>query len=59
MVAPGLGRLKPDTTGLSHMGRPTSNFSTFPFISNIIYIPSLGVKVQSDAHYSSKKVSSL
>ena len=27
---------------------------TFPLISNIIYIPSLGVKVQSDAHYSSK-----
>ena len=32
------------------------DFSTFPFISNIIYIPSLGVKVQSDAHYSSKKI---
>ena len=28
-------------------------------ISNIIYIPSLGVKVQSDAHYSSKKIISL
>ena len=30
---------------------------TFPFISSIIYIPSLGVKVQSDAHYSSNKIS--
>ena len=55
-MAPGLGRLKPDTTGSSHRGRPASDFSTFPFISNIIYIPSLGVKVQSDAHYSSKKI---
>ena len=59
LVAPGLGRLKPDTTGSSHRGRPASDFSTFPFISNIIYIPSLGVKVQSDAHYSSKKIISL
>ena len=58
-VAPGLGRLKPDTTGSSRRGRPASDFSTFPFISNIIYIPSLGVKVQSDAHYSSKKIISL
>ena len=58
-MAPGLGRLKPDTTGSSHGGRPASDFSTFPFISNIIYIPSLGVKVQSDAHYSSKKIISL
>ena len=61
-MAPGLGRLKPDTTGSSHRGRPASDFSTFPtfpFISNIIYIPSLGVKVQSDAHYSSKKIISL
>ena len=40
-------KLKPDTTGSSHRGRPASDFSTFPFISNIIYIPSLGVKVQS------------
>ena len=38
LVAPGLGRLKPDTTGSSHRGRPASDFSTFPFISNIIYI---------------------
>ena len=58
-MAPGLGRLKPDTTGLSHRGRQTSDFSTSPFIGNIIYIPSLGVKVQSDAHYSSKKIISL
>ena len=55
LVAPGLGRLKPDTTGSSHSGRPASDFSTFPLNSNIIYIPSLGVKVQSDAHYSSIK----
>ena len=55
-----LGRLKPDTTGSSHdhRGRLASDFSTFPFISNF-YIPSLGVKVQSDAHYSSKKIISL
>ena len=46
-------------TGSSHRGCPASDFSTFPFISNIIYIPSLGVKVQSDAHYSSKKIISL
>ena len=58
-MAPGLGRLKPDTTGSSHRGRLASDFSTFPFISNIIYIPSLGVKVQSDAHYSSIKIISL
>ena len=58
-MAPGLGQLKPDTTGSSHRGRPASDFSTFPFISNIIYIPSLGVKVQSDAHYSSTKIISL
>ena len=49
LVAPGLGRLKPDTTGSSHRGRPASDFN-FP---HIIYIPSLGVKVQSNAHYSS------
>ena len=36
-----------------------SDFSTFPFISIIIYIPFLGVKVQSDVHYSSKKIISL
>ena len=54
-----LGRLKPNTTGSSHRGRPASDFSTFPFINNIIYIPSLGVKVQSDAHYSSTKITSL
>ena len=62
-VGPGgsgvIGWLKPDTTGLSHSGRSASNFSTFPLISSIIYIPSLGVKVQSDAHYSSKKIISL
>ena len=40
-VGMGIGRLKPDTTGSSHRGRPASDFSTFPFISNIIYIPSL------------------
>ena len=51
-MAPGLGRLKPDTTG---SGCLASDFSTFPLISNIIYIPSLGVKVQSDAHYSMVK----
>ena len=33
-------------------GRLASDFSTFP---HIICIPSLGVKVQSDAHYSSKR----
>ena len=32
LVAPGLGRLKPDTTGLSHGGRPASDSSTFPLI---------------------------
>ena len=49
LVALRLGWLKPDTTGSSHRGRPPP---TFPLIySNIIYIPSLGVKVQSDAHY--------
>ena len=52
-------RVRAATTGSSHRGRPASDFSTFPFISNIIYIPSLGVKVQSDAHYSSKKIISL
>ena len=36
--------IKPDTTGSSHSGRPASNFSTFPLISNIIHIPSLWVK---------------
>ena len=51
----GVVSVKPDTTGSSHRGRPASDFSTFPLFSNIIYIPSLGVKVQSDAHYSSKK----
>ena len=56
LVDPGLGRLKPDTTGSSHRGHPASDFSTFPFISNI---SPLGVKVQSDAHYSSKKIISL
>ena len=30
---------------------PASNYSTFP----LVYIPSLGEKVQSDAHYSSKR----
>ena len=49
LVALGLGQLKPDTTGSSHRGRPASDLSTLPLISNIIYIPSLGVKVQSDA----------
>ena len=53
-MALGLGQLnlKPDTTGSSQRGRPASDFSTFPLIGNIIYIPSLGVKVQSDAHFS-------
>ena len=41
-----LGRLKPDTAGLSHSGY---DLSTFPLNSNI---PSLGVKAQSDTHYS-------
>ena len=45
-MALGLGRLKPDTTGSSHSGHPASDFSTIPLSSNI---PSLGVKVQSDA----------
>ena len=45
----GLGQLKPDTTGSSHTGRQASEFSTFLLVSNIIYIPSLGVKTQSDA----------
>ena len=39
LVAPGLGRLKPDTTGSSHNGRPTSDFFSPSF---------LGVKAQSD-----------
>ena len=53
LVALGLGRLKP---GLIHSSRPAPDFSTFLLISNIIiYIPFLGVKAQSDAHYSSKK----
>ena len=52
LVAPGLGRLKPDSTGSSHSGRPASDFSAFPLVSNVVYIPSFGVKVQSDAHYS-------
>ena len=39
LVAPWLGWLKPDTTGSSHSVRPASDFSTFPLISNIIYIP--------------------
>ena len=41
---------------LSHSGHPASDFSTFPLASNIIYIPSLGVKAQSDTHYSSEKI---
>ena len=49
LVAPGLGRLKLDTTGSSHGDRPASDFSTFPLV---IYI---GVKVQSDTHFSSKR----
>ena len=48
LVAPELGRLKPDATGSSQSGRPASDLSTFPLIRN-------GVKVQSDAHYSSKR----
>ena len=51
-MAPGLGQLKPNTTRSSHRGRPAS---TFPLISNIIYIPSLGVKFQTDAHYTPVK----
>ena len=50
LVAPGLGRLKPDNTGSSHSGRPASDLSTFPLVGNLIYIPSLGVKVQSDTN---------
>ena len=41
----------PGHAGSSHSGLPASNF---PLIGNIIYIPSLGVKVQSDIHYPSK-----
>ena len=43
-MAPGLGRLKPDTTGSNHRAArpPTLLFPS-------LYIPSLGVKVQSDA----------
>ena len=52
LVAPGLGRLKPDTTGLSHRGHPASDFSTFPSLVT----SSLGVKAQSDAHYTSKNI---
>ena len=48
-VAPGLGWLKPDTTALSHRGRPASDFSTFPVISNSF------LEGESDAHYSSKR----
>ena len=58
-VGPGGSGVRAAKAGSSHRGRPASDFSTFPFISNIIYIPSLGVKVQSDAHYSSKKIISL
>ena len=28
----------PDTTGSNHSGRPASDFSTFPLVSDIIYI---------------------
>ena len=38
-------------TGSSHRGRSASDFSTFPLLRNIIYIPSF--------HYSSKKIISL
>ena len=51
LVASGLGRLKPDTTGSSHSGRLASDFSTFPLINNIIPWGGGGggAKVQSDA----------
>ena len=55
LVAPGLGRLKPDTTGSSHSCL-ASDFSTFP---SPYYIPFLGVKAQTDAHFSGKKIISL
>ena len=55
-MAPELGQLKPDTTESSHSGRPASDFSTFSLVSSI---PFLGLKAQSDAHYSSKKIMSL
>ena len=51
LVAPGLGRLKPDITGSSHSGRLASDFSTFPLVNLRSF---LGAKAQSDAHYSSK-----
>ena len=44
----GVVQLKPDTTRSSHRGSPASDFSTFPLVSNIIYIPFMGVKAQSD-----------
>ena len=47
-MGPGGSGLKPNTTGSSHRGHPASDFSTFSLVSNI---PSMGVKVQSDAHY--------
>ena len=55
LVVPGLGRLKPDTNQIESQWPPVLLLFNFPLISNIIYIPSLGVKVQSDAHYSSKR----
>ena len=41
-VWPGGSGVRAAKASSSHSGRPPSNFSTFPLISNIIYIPSLG-----------------
>ena len=35
---------------------PSLRLFNFSLVSNIIYIPSLWVKAQSDTHYSSKKI---
>ena len=42
-------------------GRPAATVTLVVsgFISSIIYIPFLGVKVQSEAHYSCKKITFL
>ena len=46
-MGPGGSGVRAANTGSSHRGRPASDFSTFPLTSNIIYIPSLWVKVES------------
>ena len=40
LVAPGLGRLKPDTTGSSHSGCLASDFSIFPSsVTSFTFLP--------------------